>query len=91
MAKIVVTDQYDADVKAFEVQSAWDADIVVCVVDQYDEQGKDELWYFVDNQWDATTKLHWVDSEWDAELKVAFTDSVWDAGWKTNHNLQGRL
>lgn len=91
MAKIVVADKYDADVKAFKVQSEWDADIVVCVVDQYEEQGKDELWCFVDSQWDATTKLHWVDSEWDANLKVAFSDSVWNAGWKTSHNLQGRL
>ena len=91
MAKIVITDQFDADVKAYKVQNAWDADIAVCVVDQFDEQGKDELWHYVDNQWDATSKVHWVDNEWDADLKVVFVDNQWDAGWQKSHNLQGRL
>lgn len=91
MARIIVTDQFDADIKVMKARDAWDADLVVCVVDQFDEQGKDELWHYVESERDATCKIFWVDNAWDADLKVLFTNNQWEAGWKKSSSLQGRL
>lgn len=57
----------------------------------YDEEGEDEKWYFVDNPYDATTKLLWVDNIYDADLKVMFVDSPYDAEWRTGNQWQNRL
>lgn len=92
MAKIhVVNSQYDATVKACKVPNEYDADLVVHVVkDQYDAR-EDQLWFYVDSAYDASSKLFWVNSAYDADLKVCFTDDRYRAGWKKGHAFQNRL
>ena len=69
----------DADLKVFVTDNQWDAD------------NNDEIWYYVDSNFDATSKIFWVNSVLDADIKVFFVDSNMDAGWTRGNNWQNRL
>ena len=91
MAKVVVVDKYDANVKAFRTTDRFDADLFVKIVgSQYDANG-DQFWFFVDSPYDASTKLHWVDSPYDADIKVFLTEDQYEAGWKKPNSRMNRL
>ena len=66
-------------------------DRVIVTDNQWDADGNDEIWYYVDSNWDATTKIFWVNNELDADIKVFFVDRNWDAGWARGNNWQNRL
>lgn len=94
MARIYVSDdRFDSKViKVYRVDSKYDADLLFFETDnKYDADNKDEIWYFVDNKYDATALLYWVDSKYDADVLVYKVDSKYDAEWRTNHQFVTRF
>lgn len=91
MAKVIVVDKYDANVKVFKTSDQYEADLHVKVVEDKYDANEDHFWFFVDSPYDATSKIHWVDNPYDADLKVFLIDEKYSAGWKKPNNWQNRL
>ena len=71
-----VNSQFDADIKVYVV------DLVYKVDSQFDVGSNDGKWFFVNSQFDAKKKIFFVDSQFDADLKIYFVSSQFDAGWR---------
>lgn len=92
MAKMFVAKRKDkAKVLAFAVKNQNHADLHYYVVDKVNKAKGDALWFYVDDENDATSTLFWVDDENEANLKVFRVDNDYDAQWKKSNNLRDRL
>ena len=73
------------------MDSQYDADLCVQVVDNRYDADCDERWLFVDDKYDATVKVFWTDDQNDCDIKILFVDNKYDAGWKHGNPWQMRL
>lgn len=94
MAKIYVADnRYETGViKMYHVDNRYDADLLFYTTsDRYEADRKDEIWYFVDDKYDATSVVYWVDNRYDADVLVYDVDSRYEAEWRTSNKFITRL
>ena len=84
--------QYDA-VKCFKVNEEYEADLLVFEVkEEYQAIGDDAKWCYVNDEYRASTKVHWVDQEYSADLKIYLVKEEYQAGWrKKEHKLRYKL
>ena len=86
----VVKCKLDADVVAFVVDHAWDADIFVRVTSVgADAQANDFAWKIVNYKLNSTIRLYYTKNKNEADVKVFFSKSF--HGWKKPNKFQGRL
>lgn len=80
-----------ADHRILEVKFESQADIMVYICDSEDAAEDDFIWYYVDHEEKATSKMMWTDSEDVADLKVMFVPYESQAGWVADHPLKGKI
>ncbi|MCI0482227.1 MAG: DUF6150 family protein, partial [Candidatus Dadabacteria bacterium] len=70
----------------------YQADLCVYYTDyEYQAEGKDELWYLVDYDYQADFKIYFVDYDYQADLKIYVVEYEYQAGWEESNPWQGRL
>ncbi len=61
------------------------------IVDQeYNAKG-DALWFYVDQDFQATCKIFWVNQDYQADVKVCKIDQEYRAKWNSNNKFQSRI
>lgn len=91
---IYVTDaKYEARLKVFFTDAKYEADLIVYVEKnaKYEARGKDEIWFYVEQGYEADVPVYVTKDRYEADLKVYVTDAKYEAGWKTSHPWRGRL
>lgn len=80
---MVVDRSYRADLTVCEVSSPTRADLIVYVTDRdWQADGNEGVWKYVDRDYRADFKVMFVDREYRADLRVYFTDRRTGAGWR---------
>ena len=93
-ALVYVTEaKYEAKLKVYFTDAKYDADLIVYVEKsaKYEARGKDAIWYYVSQKYEADIPVYVTKQKYDADLKVYITDHKYEAGWKTSHPWRGRL
>jgi len=57
---------------------------------EYQAQG-DANWFYVDQEYRASSKIFWVNQEYQADVKVFFVTQQYQAKWRKANKYQNRL
>lgn len=88
----VVKHPYEADIKIFVTKYPWDAELFVYVVQQsYEASNRDDLWNYVNYEYQADIKIYFVDEHFKSDLKIFFVDKKYKAGWNKPSKFMERI
>ena len=83
-SQIVYISNYQSSntLNVMRVESEFEADLIVYVVDYPNQATRDGRWYFTEVHSDTTNKIYFVNYSSQAQLKVYFTNNIYKAKWR---------
>ena len=79
-------------IKIYLVESQIQADLCVYVSkSKLEADGKDEIWYYVNNKISSDATIYFVSSAIQADVKVFLVSSKLQAGWRNSNQFRGQF